>query len=155
MRVVGAGAGFGVILHAEQRQIAVAQAFECLVVQVHVREFDFGLRQRVGIDGEVVVVGGDLDLAGVELFDGMIAAVVSEFQLEGFAAQSDAGQLVAETDAEDGLASHKAADVVHGIRARLGIARAVREKDTVWFEREDVFGRSLRRDDSYAAALTT
>ena len=91
MRVVGAGAGFGVILHAEQRQIAVAQAFECLVVQVHVREFDFGLRQRVGIDGEVVVVGGDLDFAGVQLLHRMIAAVVSEFEFESFAAEGDAG----------------------------------------------------------------
>ena len=100
-----------------------------------------------------MVVGGDLDLAGVELFDGMIAAVVSEFQLEGFAAQSDAGQLVAETDAEDGLASHKAADVVHRVGAGLGVAGAVREEDAVWFERENVFGWGLCRDHCDPTAL--
>ena len=54
-------------------------------------QLDFGLRQRVGIDGEVVVVGGDLDLAGVQLFDRVIAAVVSEFKFESFATESDAG----------------------------------------------------------------
>src|SRR5207237_9448991 len=36
MRVVWAGAGLRVVLDAEQRQVAVAQAFERLVVQVHV-----------------------------------------------------------------------------------------------------------------------
>ena len=66
MRVVGAGRGFRVILHAEQRQISVAQAFERVVVEIDVREFDFALRQRIGIDGEVVIVGGDFDFAGVE-----------------------------------------------------------------------------------------
>jgi len=28
-----------------------------------VRQFHFALRERIGIDGEIVVVGGDLDLA--------------------------------------------------------------------------------------------
>ncbi len=92
------------ILHAEQRQVAVAQAFERLVVQIHVRQFDFALRQRVGIDGEVVVVRGDLDLAGVQLLHRMIAAVVSEFQLESLAAERDAGQLMSQADSEDRLA---------------------------------------------------
>jgi len=45
--------GFGVVLHAEERQRAVAQAFERLVVQVHVRQFNFVGVDRVGVDGEV------------------------------------------------------------------------------------------------------
>ncbi len=64
MRVVRAGGGFGVVLHAEERQRLVAQAFESLVVQVDVGQLDFVGVDGVGIDGEVVVVGGDLDLAG-------------------------------------------------------------------------------------------
>ena len=44
----------------------MSHAFERVVVQVHVRKFNFALLQRIGIDGEVVVVGGNLDLAEVK-----------------------------------------------------------------------------------------
>ena len=83
------------VLDAEQRQVAVAQTFERLVVQVHVRQLNFGLRQRIGIDGEVVVVGCDLDFARVQLPYRMIAAVVSELEFESFAAECNTGELVA------------------------------------------------------------
>ena len=144
----------GVILHREQRQIAMAHTFECLVVQVNVRQFDFGLRQRVGVDGEVVVVGCDLDFAGVELLHRMVAAVMSEFQFESLAAERDAGQLVPETNSEDGLASHEAADVIDGVGARLGVAGAVGEENPVGLEGENVFGGGLRRDNRDLAGLT-
>ena len=72
MRVVRAGSGFGVILHAEQRQRAMAQAFQRVVVQVDVRQLDFALLQRVRIDGEVVIVRRDLDLAGGHCFTGWL-----------------------------------------------------------------------------------
>src|SRR5581483_6533181 len=100
MRIMRVGAGFRMILHAEQRQVAMAQTFERRVVQVHVRQLDFGLRQRVGIYREVVVVRSDLDLARVQLLHRMIAAVVAELQLERLAAKREARELVAETDAE-------------------------------------------------------
>src|ERR1035438_2459522 len=85
--VVGAGAGFGVVLHAEERQGAVAKAFEGVVVEVDVGEVDFGGVDGVGIDGEVVIVRGDLDFAGVVALYGMIAAVVAEFTLAAFDGQ--------------------------------------------------------------------
>ena len=75
---------FRVVLHREERQIAVAHAFERIVVEIHVGQFDLALRERVGIDGEVMVVGGDFDLAADQLLYWMIPAVVTEFQLEGF-----------------------------------------------------------------------
>src|SRR5437660_11599414 len=96
---------------------------------------------------------GDLDLARVQLLHRMIAAVVSKLEFESFAAERDSGQLMSETDAEDGLASHEAADFVHCVGARFGIARAVRQKDAVGFERKNVFRWSLRRDDCDPAAL--
>src|ERR1051326_4952894 len=96
MRIVRAGAGFGGGLHGEQRQRAVAQALERVVVQVDVSEVDVAGLERVGIDGEVVVVRGDLDLAGVELLDRMVAAVVSELELERFAAEREADELRSE-----------------------------------------------------------
>ena len=87
MRVVWAGSGFGVVLDAEQRQCFVAQAFQSLIVKVNVGQFDFVGVDRVGIDGEVVVVGRDLDLAGGVVADRVIAAVMPEFELVGAAAQ--------------------------------------------------------------------
>ena len=42
------GRGFGVILDAEHREIAMAQAFEGVVVQVDVSHFDFILFSESG-----------------------------------------------------------------------------------------------------------
>jgi hypothetical protein len=59
-----------------------------------------------------------------------------------------------ETDAEDRLASHKAADVVDGVGARLGISRAIREKNAVGFQSENVFCRGLRGNYRDATTFT-
>ena len=40
MRIVRAGRGLGMILHAEHRIAAMAEAFQRLVVQIDVRDFD-------------------------------------------------------------------------------------------------------------------
>src|SRR5882757_6190246 len=61
-RVVWAGRGFGVILDAEHGMIAQAESFERLIVEIDVSDFGFGWVERIGIDGEAVVVRGDLDL---------------------------------------------------------------------------------------------
>ena len=60
--VVRPGRGFGVVLDGEDRQPLVPHAFDAVVVEVDVRDFDFR-RQAVGLDGEAVVVRGDLDRA--------------------------------------------------------------------------------------------
>src|SRR6266852_9325210 len=105
--------------------------------------------------GVIVVVCGDFNFASVQLLDGMIAAVVSEFELESFAPTRDPGQLVAQTNSKDRLAAHEAADVVHGVGARLGVAGAVGEEDAVGLEGENVFGGSLRGDDRDFTGFTT
>src|SRR5690348_1205890 len=89
----------------------------------------------------------NLDLAGIQLLHRMIAAMVPEFEFESFAAERKSGELMAEADAEDWLASHEAADVVHGVSTWLGIAGTVREKHAVRFQCENVFGRCLGWDD--------
>ncbi len=58
-----AGRGFGMILHAENRQFLVTHAFDRVVVQIDVAYFDI-FRQRLGIDCETVILCGDRDLAG-------------------------------------------------------------------------------------------
>ena len=56
----------------------MAQAFEGLIVEVDVGELNFVGVDRVGVDGEVVVVGCDLDFAGCVVADGVVAAVMAE-----------------------------------------------------------------------------
>src|SRR4030081_4071134 len=98
------------------------------------RQLDFALRQRIRIDREIVVVGGDLDLARLELLDRMITAVVSELQLERLAAQRNSNQLMSEADSEDRLPSHQPSNAIHRVCTRLGIARAIRQKHAVRFQ---------------------
>ena len=56
---------------------------------------------RVGVDGEVVVLAGDLDTAGADVLHGMVAAVVTERHLARVGADGAAEQLVTEADPED------------------------------------------------------
>ena len=51
------------ILNAENRQSFVLQARDRLVVEINVRDFDFGGQAR-GIDGKTVIVRGDFDFSG-------------------------------------------------------------------------------------------
>jgi len=57
------------------------QSFKGVVIQVDMRQVYLALLQRIRIDGEVMVVCGDLDLAVVRLLYRMIAAMVAELQL--------------------------------------------------------------------------
>ena len=100
-RVVRAGGGLGVVLHGQDRLAAVAEAFQRLVVEVDVRELDVVLAERVGVDGEAVVLRGDLDPAAAQVLDRMVAAAVAELQLVRLAAEGQAEELVAEADPED------------------------------------------------------
>src|SRR5271163_3218176 len=103
-----AGRRFGMILHTEQRQVAMPQAFQSLVVQVDVRQLDFTVGQRIRVDGKIMVVRRDLNLARLQLLDRMIPAMMPELQLESFSAQCNASELMSQTDSEDRLQNFQA-----------------------------------------------
>ena len=73
----------------------------------------------VGLDGEAVVLRGDLDLAGPLVQHRLVGAAVAELQLEGLRPQRQAEQLVAQADAEDRVPSDwprsRSADGVDGV----------------------------------------
>jgi len=98
--IVGAGAGLGVILHAEERERFVAHSFIGLIVQVYVRDFYIFGRERIRIYAKTVILRGDFHLLGQQILYGMIRTVVAEFQLERLPAEREAAQLVAEANAE-------------------------------------------------------
>ena len=56
--VMRPGRGFGMILHAEDRQFLVTHSFDCAVVQVDVSHFNLG-GERLRIHGEAVILRGD------------------------------------------------------------------------------------------------
>ena len=98
--IVRTGRGLGVILDAEDRQALVPQSLEGLVVQVDVTGLDVG-GQRGRVDGEAVVLGRDLDLAGRLVADRVVGASVAELELEGLRAEGLAEELMAQADPED------------------------------------------------------
>ena len=100
-----------------------------------------------------MVVRRDLHFAGIQLPHWMVAAVMSEFQLVGFPAQRNAGELMSQANPENRLAAHQPTDVVHGIGTRLGITRPIRQEHAIGLQRQHVFRSSLRRNDRNLAAL--
>ncbi len=97
----GPGAASGWYCTQKAGTIAVAEAFQRLVVQVHVRQFDVVGVERIRVHREAVVVRGDLDLVGDLVQHRMIGAAVAELQLVGLAAERQAQDLVPQADAED------------------------------------------------------
>src|SRR5690606_33269597 len=89
------------------------------------------------LDGEPVVVGGDLHFAGPYVLDGLVDAAMAVAQLVGGQAERPAEELVAEADAEerDPRGQHLAqrGDVGGG-----GVAGAVGEEHAVGADRLDV-----------------
>ena len=147
-----AGGGFGVVLHAEDRLFLVAHALDRLIVEVDAVHGDVG-GERGGIDGEPVVLRGDFHAATGEVFDGLIAAAMAEFQFERFSAERLPENLVAEANAENRNARRdKIADGLHGVTERGGIAGAVGEEDAGGFVLERGGGGRGRGHDLHAEA---
>src|SRR5512147_2120365 len=117
------------ILHGEQRQLGMRQAFDCLVIEVDVCELRDAL-ERVDVDSEAVILGGDLDLAGGEVHDRLVSAVVSELELVGAPAQRQAEDLVSEADTEDRSFADQVADNA-GVWTNIRVAGTVREKNAI------------------------
>lgn len=136
--IMGPGRGFRVILHAEDRILAVAEPGDRVVVEIGVGDFDLW-REGVRIDGKAVILGGDGDDLAVVILDRLIRAPVSEFQLEGLSAESERDDLVAQANSKDGKASDELTDGFMRVGEGGGIARTVREEEAVRVAGKDVF----------------
>src|SRR5580693_105259 len=154
MRVMRPWRGLGMILHTEQWQVPVTQAFESRVVQVDVRQLNFTLRQRIRIHREVMVMRRNLDLAALQLLHWMIPAVVPKLELESLSTQRNADKLMSQTNTKDRHSPHQPPNVVDGIRARLRIAWTVRQKNSIRLESHHIFRQSLCRNHGHAATFT-
>ena len=152
--VLGSGAAFGVVLNAERGQVAVAEAFHRQVVQVALGDVEIARGYRGGVDLELMVLAGDVDPPGVQVFDRVIGTMVSIGQPRGRGAGGPAEDLMAETDAEQRNAAQRLARELNGAVEDGGIARAVRQHQAVRLQRPDVRPcRGVRKHDHRATAL--
>ena len=94
------GPRFGVILNRKHRQAAMAHSFQTAIVQIEVRQFNVVQVQAVRINREAVIVGRDFAFAAAVIFDRLIASAMTEFQLEGFSAESQSQNLMSQANAE-------------------------------------------------------
>jgi hypothetical protein len=152
LRIMRAGRGLGVILHAEHGMTAVAKALQRLVVEIHVRELDLALRERIRVNCETVIVRGNLHLAGDAVEHGLVGAAVAELQLVGLPAEREAEDLVAEADAEHGYLADQSTHLSGLELERLGIPGPIGEEHSIGIARQDFLRGGQRGDDGDAAA---
>jgi hypothetical protein len=150
-RVVGPRRRLGVVLHAEERQLAVGQALHGPVVQAAVRDFD-RVRQPLVGHRVAVVLRGDGDLAGPLVAHGVVDPAVPELELERHPSQRVRGELVPEADPEDRHLAEQGADRLDLEPADRRVARPVGEEDPVGAQRQRFRGRGVGRHDGQSEA---
>lgn len=129
--VGGAGGGFGVELAGEVGEGAVADAFDGVVVDV--AEPDLPVGGEGGfVDGEAVVLAGDVAFLGLGVDDGLVLGAVAVGEFVGGGAGGVGEHLNAEADAEDGFLEGEGflEDLVEGFEEG-GVSGAVGNEDAV------------------------
>jgi hypothetical protein len=80
-------------LDREDGQLPMPHAFDGVVIEVDVGGLE-GLWHGARINGKAVIFGGDEHALGLQIADGLITAVMSEFQLHGFGASGQGEYLM-------------------------------------------------------------
>ena len=88
------------VLDGENGFAIEANAFEGAIKQ-GAMGFDHTIWQAVGFDDETVVLAGDFNFRGLEVFDRVIGAAVAVMHFFGFGTQRQRQHLMAEANAED------------------------------------------------------
>ena len=134
------------VLNREYGVVLVAQTFDGIVVEVDFRHNPAAVFDALCVRREPVVLRGNRHFARFEIFDGLVAAAVSELELVGFCADCVRDDLMPEADAES-------RDFLNQFRNRFvcvgdcrGVARAVGKEETLRGEVEN-FRRRDRRGE--------
>ena len=133
---MGPRGGLGMVLHCEERELAMANPLDGPIVQIEVRHLQrrrSGNAVGVANHSETMVLGGDEHLIGSDVAYRVVPASVTVRQLGRGAAISQPHELMAEADAEGGKAgTGELADRVQRLADRGGIAGAIGKEETVW-----------------------
>src|SRR5260221_7427887 len=143
---MGPCGGLGMVLDAEGADAFGGEALARSVVQMNVRALH-GIRERLEVDAEAMVLRRDLDATRREVFHRLVAAAVAELELVRLAAEREREELMPEAYSEDRFFADEATHRVDRVADRGGIAGTVREKNSVGREAEHVLRARLRGDD--------
>ncbi len=83
------------VLDGKDGQLPVAQTLHRAVVKVDMGNLQPVVFNALRVNGVTVVLSGDMDSAGSQVTDGMIAAAMTKLQLEGLATKGAGDKLVA------------------------------------------------------------
>src|SRR5260221_8158246 len=103
--------------------------------------------------GKTVILRGDFDLIGEQIFYRMIRTVVPEFKLEGFSAERQATDLMTEANSKDREFADELADIFYGVAHGFWVAGAVGKKTSIGLHPQYVFGGSRRGHDPHFAVV--
>ncbi len=139
MAVLRSGRSLGMVLNREHRPAAKADAAIASVEQGYMSFLD-SVRQAFALDCEAVVHGGDFHFSGGVIHDRVIGAVMPMGHLDRAAAEREAEQLVAKTDAEKGNAGvDDIANDRQRIFSRSGrVSRPVRQEHAIRLTAENL-----------------
>ena len=118
------------VLHRKRRQGLVMKALAGIVVQVHMRHSNLVLH-RFHVHGKPMVLRCDLYLAGGQVHDRLVAAMMAELELVRPPAEGEAQKLLPQADPEDRLFAEDLFYVLDRIGDRLRISWTVRQEDTI------------------------
>ncbi len=112
------------------------------------------IRQGFRENAEAMVLTGNFDFAGGQVFDRLVRAAVAKMHLFRLSAEGEGQHLVAKADAEDRFAAgDQFLDYRNGVSACCsGISWAIGEENAVGFQAKDFFGCCGRRNDGDGAA---
>ena len=111
-----AGRGFGMVLDGKDGQRTVAYTFDGFIIKIDMSEFDFLRIERIKIDGKAVILGSNFDFSIMQIHNGLITAMMTEFKFKGFPAKGQTEHLMTETDTEDGHFSQKFINLIEDVR---------------------------------------
>src|SRR5882757_3919097 len=100
-----------------------------------------------------MILRGNANASRCQIFDRLIAAAMTELQLEGLSSQRVTEDLVAQANAEDRLFADERADCFVRVIYYGGIAGAIREKNTVRIRGERFIRRRGGRKDAYLETM--
>ena len=113
--IVGARAGFRVVLNTKDRLAAMGHRSHRAVVEIEMRDLDGVFRQACRIQGETMVLAGDFHLTGGAAR--VVQTSMAVTQLEGGSPHGQTKDLMAEADAKPGkvlLLQQSLASSCHG-----------------------------------------
>ncbi len=139
------------VLNGNDRPSLVGKAFERAVVQIHMRRRH--VVHAVDINTKSVILRRYFHMAGFQILDRMIAAMMAELQLSCRAAKGMAKKLVPEADAGNGIFRGKSANGGDFIRKHGRIAWAVGKEDRLRAAGANRARAERRRNHQHVEAL--